>query len=77
VILLSAPLALEVANGNVTDEEAIHHKSLEIKDYFLDRHYLTAPFPNRQLDLHQFPNPDSVFTRVIFLQSRNCCDKST
>ena len=28
VILLPAPLALGVANGNVTDAEAIHHKSL-------------------------------------------------
>ena len=27
-----------VAKGNVADDEAVHHKSREIKDYFLDRH---------------------------------------
>ena len=37
VILLLEPSALGVANGNVTDDEAIHYESPEIKDYFLDR----------------------------------------
>jgi hypothetical protein len=42
VILPSAPLALGVADGNVTDDDNVHHKSLGIKDYFLDRHKHSA-----------------------------------
>ena len=38
VIFPSAPLALGVANGNVTDDENVRKKSMEIKDYFPDQH---------------------------------------
>jgi hypothetical protein len=48
VILPSAPLALGVANGNVTDNENVHHKWLEIKHYFIDRHKHSAVVAEHQ-----------------------------